>query len=359
MKFSTAALTFSFFAIVNSSVVTYSTEFGGNEEHKHDKYDCEIDTFDWKFALVVKEWKHHKDEKFCKDTDLDLVYEGDDGQLYHGCDGTYPYSKCKHCTNVFGGGDDDNKWDNKWKDDKGDDKWKDKKCDDKWDDKHKDDHCKDDNGKDGKCKDDDKCKDKKCDDKWDGNCKDDHGKDDKCKDDGKWDDKCKDKCDDKHKDDNCKDEKCDDKCKDDEKCHDHWKGDDKCDKHHCKYPYCEIHNTDCDLLITLCNGVLKDKRDATGEIAVNHQFQFDKPPQNDALHKKGFSIVHTEGTYYLALNHQIEFWHCKVDDKGLYKIYDKSIGDQCSKIELIVLKSDEKATNDDCDDDCKKKEKYD
>lgn len=126
MKFSTAALTFSFFAIVNSSVVTYSTEFGGNEEHKHDKYDCEIDTFDWKFALVVKEWKHHKDEKFCKDTDLDLVYEGDDGQLYHGCDGTYPYSKCKHCTNVFGGGDDDNKWDNKWKDDKGDDKWKDK-----------------------------------------------------------------------------------------------------------------------------------------------------------------------------------------------------------------------------------------
>ena len=75
-------------------------------------------------------------------------------------------------------------------------------------------------------------------------------------------------------------QKCDDKCKDgDDKCHDDCKDDDKCDKHHCKYPYCEIHNTDCDLLITLCNGVLKDKRDATGEIAANHQFQFDKPPQ--------------------------------------------------------------------------------
>ena len=92
MKFSTAALTFSLLAIVNSSVITYDTEFGDNYEHKHDKYDCEIDTFNWKFALVVKEWKYHKDEKFCKDTDLDLVYEGEDGQLYHGCDGTYPYS---------------------------------------------------------------------------------------------------------------------------------------------------------------------------------------------------------------------------------------------------------------------------
>ena len=55
-------------------------------------------------------------------------------------------------------------------------------------------------------------------------------------------------------------QKCDDKCKDgDDKCHDDCKDDDKCDKHHCKYPYCEIHNTDCDLLITLCNGVLKIK----------------------------------------------------------------------------------------------------
>ena len=61
----------------------------------------------------------------------------------------------------------------------------------------------------------------------------------------------------------------------------------------------------------------------------------------------------------MALDHKIDFWHCKVDDKGLYKIYDKSIGEQCSKIKLIVLKSDEKATftddSDDCDDDCKNK----
>ena len=109
MKFSTAALTLSLFAIVNSSVTTYGAGFGGDDDDnsKHHKYDCEIDTYEWKFALAVKEWKHCQDKKFCQDTDLDLVYEGDDGQLYHGCDGTYPYSKCKHCTNVFTGGDDD------------------------------------------------------------------------------------------------------------------------------------------------------------------------------------------------------------------------------------------------------------
>ncbi|EEQ45385.1 conserved hypothetical protein [Candida albicans WO-1] len=270
MKFSTAALTLSLFAIVNSSVTTYGAGFGGDDDDnsKHHKYDCEIDTYEWKFALAVKEWKHCQDKKFCQDTNLDLVYEGDDGQLYHGCDGTYPYSKCKHCTNVFTGGDDD------------------------------DDNC------------DDDCKKKK---KKVYFAK--RGDDDD-------------------------DDKCDDKC---------------------EYPYCEIHNTDCDLLITLCGGVLTDDKHATGEIVANHQFQFDKPPQKDALHKKGFSIVHTEGTYYLALDHKIDFWHCKVDDKGLYKIYDKSIGEQCSKIKLIVLKSDEKATftddSDDCDDDCKKKQK--
>ena len=47
--------------------------------------------------------------------------------------------------------------------------------------------------------------------------------------------------------------------------------------------------------------------------------------------KEGFSIVYIEGNYYLALNHEIKFWHYKVDDKGLYKLYNKSIGEQCSE----------------------------
>ena len=119
--------------------------------------------------------------------------------------------------------------------------------------------------------------------------------------------------------------------------------DDDCeDDERCNYPYCELYDDNCDLVITLRDGVLHDERHATGEIVANHQFQFDKPPQKDALHKKGFSIVYTEGNYYLALDHKIKFWHCKVDDNGLYKIYDKSIGEQCSEIELIILKSDKK-----------------
>ena len=72
--------------------------------------------------------------------------------------------------------------------------------------------------------------------------------------------------------------------------------DDDCeDDERCNYPYCELYDDNCDLVITLRDGVLHDERHATGEIVANHQFQFDKPPQKDALHKKGFSIVYTEG----------------------------------------------------------------
>ena len=96
-----------------------------------------------------------------------------------------------------------------------------------------------------------------------------------------------------------------------------------------------------DLVITLRDGVLHDERHATGEIVANHQFHSINHHKR-MPYTKGFSIVYTEGNYYLALDHKIKFWHCKVDDNGLYKIYDKSIGEQCSEIELIILKSDKK-----------------
>ena len=94
------------------------------------------------------------------------------------------------------------------------------------------------------------------------------------------------------------------------------------------------------MLLTLCDGVLHDDRHATGEIVANHQFQFDKPPQKMPYIKGIFHCLHS--WYYLALDNKIKFWHCKVDDNGLYKIYDKSIGEQCCEIELIILKSDKK-----------------
>ena len=90
--------------------------------------------------------------------------------------------------------------------------------------------------------------------------------------------------------------------------------DDKCDDK-CEYPYCEIHNTDCDLLITLCGGVLTDDKHATGEIVANHQFQFDKPHKRmPYIRKDSQSFILKELTIWHP-DHKIDFWHCKVDDK--------------------------------------------
>ena len=272
MRFSIATLSLAALTVVSASYVTR-----GEGVSRGEKYECDFDTFEWKFGLAVKELKH-RGKNWGKDVDLDIVYESDDGQLYHGCKDTYDASKCKNCYETFEFSDDD--------DDEGSD------CDD------------------------DDCKKKKKAHRYTKRC-------------GGGDD---------------------DDCEDDERCN---------------YPYCELYDDNCGLVITLRDGVLHDERHATGEIVANHQFQFDKPPQKDALHKKGFSIVYTEGNYYLALDHKIKFWHCKVDDNGLYKIYDKSIGEQCSEIELIILKSDKKAEfefsdneGSDCDDDCKRKKKH-
>ena len=269
MKFSIATLSLATLAVVSAGYVSR-----GEGVSRGEKFECDFDTFEWKFALAVKELKH-KGKNWGRDVDLDIVYELDDGQLFHGCRETYDASKCKNCYEAFEFNDEDN----------------DKDCDDD-------------------------CKRKK---KGHRNYK--RG--------------------------GYSDGDCDDDCERVERCN---------------YPFCELYDDNCDLLITLRDGVLRDERHAIGEIVANHQFQFDKPPQKDALHKEGFSIVYTEGNYYLALDHKIKFWHCKVDDKGLYKLYDESIGEQCSEIELIILKSNERAEfnerEEECDDDCKRKKEH-
>ncbi|RCK62303.1 Cell wall protein PIR5 [Candida viswanathii] len=231
MRFSTAALPFALFAIVNSGAPAPYKAHGYTPPN-----DCEIDTFEWKFALAVLELDCDY-RKYNGDHYLDLVFEIPDGQLEHGCGPVYPLSNCEDCFDAFNYGG-----------------YTPKKT--------------------------------------------------------------------KYK-----------------------RGGESCgDGDECELePFCEIDAIDCDLLITLKNGVLKDEKHRTGEIVANHQFQFDKPTQPDALYTKGFSIVHEHGAYLLALEHKTKFWHCKVNEKGLYKIYDAKIGGQCSPIELLVLKSDEKA----------------
>lgn len=93
---------------------------------------------------------------------------------------------------------------------------------------------------------------------------------------------------------------------------------------------------------TLHKNVLKDSKKRIGEIVANHQFQFDYPVQPDALYTKGFSIVTYKGVKYLALNGNTKFWNSAVNDKGVYKIYDKPITDQSKPINLVILEPSKK-----------------
>ena len=89
MRFSIATLSLAALTVVSASYVTR-----GEGVSRGEKYECDFDTFEWKFGLAVKELKH-RGKNWGKDVDLDIVYESDDGQLYHGCKDTYDASKCK------------------------------------------------------------------------------------------------------------------------------------------------------------------------------------------------------------------------------------------------------------------------
>ncbi|KAK1246349.1 hypothetical protein MKX08_000151 [Trichoderma sp. CBMAI-0020] len=89
------------------------------------------------------------------------------------------------------------------------------------------------------------------------------------------------------------------------------------------------------LLLTLHDGILKDAKDRTGCIASNYQFQFDEPPQVDAIYTKGFSVCEN-GT--LALHSSTTFYQCRSGD--FYNLYDRNWAPQCEAIELRILPCD-------------------
>ena len=171
---------------------------------------------------------------------MDLVYESDDGQLYHGCKEVYKASKCRNCYETF---------------------------------EFSDNESSDDEGSGSDC--DDDCKKHRRPNRFS---------------DGERSDNERSDCE-------------DDECKKKKKVHRNYKrggyGSERrqsdcesdCERsERCNYPFCELYEDNCDLLLTLCDGVLHDDRHATGEIVANHQFQFDKPPQKDALHKRDFPL---------------------------------------------------------------------
>ncbi|KAH3678486.1 hypothetical protein WICMUC_001503 [Wickerhamomyces mucosus] len=99
-----------------------------------------------------------------------------------------------------------------------------------------------------------------------------------------------------------------------------------------------VHLVSCksdeSLSLVLNGSVLTDAKGRIGSIVANRQFQFDgPPPQAGAIYAAGWSITE-DG--YLALGDQTDFYQCL--SGTFYNLYDESIGGQCSKIKLEVVK---------------------
>lgn len=91
--------------------------------------------------------------------------------------------------------------------------------------------------------------------------------------------------------------------------------------------------SDTVLKLTLEDGILRLTGNRIGSIVSNHQFQFDGPvPQNGALYAAGW-LVTPEGL--LCLGDQTVFYQCTSGD--FYKLFDESIGSQCSPVQLDVI----------------------
>ncbi|KAH0601844.1 hypothetical protein MHUMG1_00723 [Metarhizium humberi] len=95
---------------------------------------------------------------------------------------------------------------------------------------------------------------------------------------------------------------------------------------------CEGEGT---LVMTLKDGVLKDSHDRTGYIASNYQFQFDGPPQANALKSSGFSLCQNGS---LALDGTTEFYRCL--SGNFYNLYDRHWAEQCSPIDIVATSCD-------------------
>ncbi|CAI5759589.1 unnamed protein product [Candida verbasci] len=74
------------------------------------------------------------------------------------------------------------------------------------------------------------------------------------------------------------------------------------------------------------------------EIVANHQLQADFPVQPDALFTKGFSIVYKHGDWVLALNKSTKFYNSAINpQKSAFKIYDAPITNESKAIELVII----------------------
>ncbi|EGR45247.1 cell wall protein [Trichoderma reesei QM6a] len=98
----------------------------------------------------------------------------------------------------------------------------------------------------------------------------------------------------------------------------------------------DIEKRDCSnpnaLLLTLNNGILKDAQGRTGYIASNDQWQFDNPPQANALVTSGFSACDNGA---LGLKGSTTFWQCL--SGNFYNLYDRNWAPQCQPVELVIL----------------------
>jgi len=92
------------------------------------------------------------------------------------------------------------------------------------------------------------------------------------------------------------------------------------------------------LTVSLSNGVLTDSQNRQGYIASNSQFQFDAPPQENAIYTGGFSVC-SNGS--LALGGSSVFWEClTTGGPGIgtyYNLYDESTGAQCQPILIDIV----------------------
>lgn len=97
----------------------------------------------------------------------------------------------------------------------------------------------------------------------------------------------------------------------------------------------ELQKRNCDedstLVLTLNDGVLKDRQGRTGSIVANRQFQFDGPPQAGAIYTGGFSTCNNGS---IALGSSTVFYQCLSGD--FYNLYDKDWAEQCEPVELIA-----------------------
>ena len=86
------------------------------------------------------------------------------------------------------------------------------------------------------------------------------------------------------------------------------------------------------LSITLDGTKLTDQSGRTGYIASNYQFQFDSPPQADAIYTSGFSICEN-GT--LGLGGSNIFYQCL--SGSFFNLYDRKWAAQCSPVYVQTM----------------------